>query len=173
MNTVNRELSRIILRTLVEYARAYPGDLHHQTGRLLHDLSAMEIEKIVEACKRHISIDFVSVGKEILRHRNERLLSELVHAGATNGLLREVFGVTPRQLTRLRGNGGKPPAVRRRLTDNETGLVLEFTSGIPLEDGSQLATIVLCLDIVREHDLPFMPVYRCVTENPDRNHDQE
>ncbi len=173
MNTVNRELSRIILRTLVEYARGYPGDLHHQTGRLLHGLSAIEMENIVESCKRHISIDIPSVGKEILRHRNERLLAELVRAGATNGLLREVFGITPRQLTRLRGSAGKPPTVRRSLTDVESDLVREQACGVTPEDNSHLATIVKCLDIAQEHDLPFMPVYRCVTGITDRDHDQE
>lgn len=172
MNTVNREIARVILRTLTEYARGVPGDLQDQTVQLLQSLSPIEMENIVEPCTRHFRIDFPSVGKEIIRHRNESLIVELVRAGASNSLLRNIFGVNPRQLTRIRGIVGKTRSDRRRLTGDEVAQVRKRVEEMPALDQSQLAVAVLCLDVSRNLELPFMPVYRQVTGNPAHSHDQ-
>ena len=173
MNTVNTELVRIILRTLIEYSRGYPGHLHDQTAQLLSGITPIEIENILEPCKQHFRIDIPSIGREIIRHRNDQLLRELVRAGATKALLRQIFGISPRQFTRLRDSVGNPEPCRRRLREEEIHQVRERSGSIPDGEGSPLALVVHCLDLSRELGLPFMPVYRANTDSSFQAHDQE
>lgn len=200
MNAVNREIARLILRTLADYARGsaeeppgYGGfdtsesdqpRLRIETAgreallskrdvwQLLPGLTPIEIENIVDQCAQHFRIDIPSVAREILRHRNEALLIDLVRAGAGNSLLRELFGIPPRQLTRLREAYGSPQSARRRLSEEEVRLVQEHANSMTGQDGSQLQLAAGSLEIARELGLPLMPVYRCVVERAGRSHDQ-
>lgn len=199
MNAVNRELARLILRTLANYARGAADEQRGHAGfetpdtsdarlrsetaglnarlakrdawQLLPGLTPIEIENIVDQCQRHFLIDIPSVAMEIVRHRNEALLVDLVLAGASNVLLRNLFGIPLRQLTRLRQEYGTPQPARRRLSADEIRLVHERADSMTGQDGSQLQLAAGSLEIALELGLPLMPVYRCVAERMGRSPD--
>lgn len=162
MTTVNEDLARIILRSLVVIAKggtpALPGD----SGTFIAGITPLEIEGLVRDCKRHLRIDVASIRREVIRARNEELVREFVAAGATNAMMHDLFGIRPKDLTRYRSELQVRPNGRHRFGPDEERLVLGQHEKTPAPQEPALLRAVWCLETARELGLPLMTVYHCI-----------
>ena len=165
MNSIEETLVRNMIRHIFVIAHDGEIELSDQTRQLLSGMTPLEIERVVDLCRVNIRVDFDSVIQNIRRVRNHTLMLELVKAGASNQLLRDLFGVNHKELSRHRAETGANPPSRRHLTEDEETLVLQRheRSPIPENHGPPFTRAAWALDASRELDLPYMAVYRSMT----------
>ena len=166
MNPLNEELVRTVLLGLVEISRNGSYSVSSRTRELFAEISPIEIEAIVNHCHRHVNVDVQSIEKDLLRIRRESLVRELILAGASNALVRDVFGLTPRELSLLRTETGVRSPSRRRLRAADIRLLESRLEDLPPGD-SILSRSVWSLEASRDLDLPLMSIYRHINTTQD------
>ncbi len=134
-------------------------DLTRWALRHLGGITPLEIECLAGPCRRHVHVHRTAIERELVRVRQEALICELITAGASNGLIRQVFGLAARDLSRLRQDAGEPAVRRRRLKAGEKRQLEVRRAQIP--PGDSLRSYVLWgLVAARECRLPLMSVVR-------------
>lgn len=164
MNSIEETLVRNMIRQIFVVANEGGVDLSDQTRALLAGITPLQIEQVVDLCRVNIRLDLDSMFQNIRRVRNHALMLELVKAGASNRLLRELFGVSSRELSRLRAETGANTPSRRALTEHEEPLVLERLERSPINQDSSFGRAIWSLGVATELGLPIMAVYRGVAE---------
>ena len=167
MTSLNEDLVRLVLRGLMDMSRNGSYAVSPETRQLFAGMTPIEVENIVTICQRHVNVDMQSIEKNLLRVRRESLVRELILAGASNSLVREVFGLSARDLTQLRAETGIQSPARKRLKAEDIQRLQSRLEQEPPGD-SLLSRSVWSLDASRELGLPLMSVYRHIntTQQP-------
>ena len=166
MMMVNREVARMVLRNLVDSADSGRHvDLSAlESAGLLH-LSPLEMEQAATRCALHVKIEVSDICRAIRQTRRNSLILQFVDAGASNRLLRMVFGLSMRSLTRLRKRAGiSNPGRPRQLTKVEETAVTRYSAVNPVPAGPCLLRAEWCLGAYEELNIPFMTIHRWVGE---------
>lgn len=164
--TVNREVVRMVIRNLIESTEnGHTGNLPGLERCGLMTLSPLEIEQVATRCVSLVKIDMPGLCREISQARKDSLVHDLVKAGASNQLLRNIFGTSIKDLTRLRrkaktSNPGRP----RRLSEAEETRVLHFCESTPIADESELRSAEWCLVAHQALHLPYMSLHAWATQ---------
>lgn len=167
--TDNQQIARMVIRTLVEGAQGDSG-VSDQDRRYLIGLGPVEIEQAAARCCEYVNVDIDHILREIRRTRNETVIRKFVRAGCSNQLLRELFGLTLRDLTRLRTEApGQSPGRPRRLTEAEEKELARYCRASPIPEGSDFLRAAWCLEARHELDIPFMSIHRYIAQRPKRS----
>lgn len=157
---VSKDMVRMIIWDLCE-SECLPDE----DRLLLMSLSPVDIEKISARCMSFINIEFGKILHEIKRVRKESRVDQFVYAGASNQVLRALFGLSPRGLTRLRSETmvncpGRP----RCMTIDEEAVMHDYCKYHPVPTHCEMVLANWCLDAHRLFDIPFMVIHRWTSE---------
>lgn len=166
MKPLEEDLIRNIIRALIETAQNSSVALNDQTRQLLGGISPLEIEQVVNLCSSHVRLDVDAMVRDVRRIKSQSMVTELITAGASNQLLRDLFGIRYRDIVLLRTELGINTPKRRVLTDQEERSILDRYRGYPIAESeagdTKFMAAVWSLAASRELDLPLMPIYRTV-----------
>ncbi len=166
---VNRDVIRMVIRNLIESAgNGYANNLSDQERCGLMNLTPLEVEQVVTQAESLVTVDVPGLLRSIGQARRDSLIKDLVQAGASNQLLRQIYGVSPRILTRLRREAGiSNPGRPRQLSENEESQVLDYCETMPMKNHVQPSRALLmaewCLEAHRTLDLPYMSLHEWAT----------
>ena len=122
-----------------------------------------EVQFLAERCLGYVHIDMYSIEREINRTHQRNFIRELMRAGASNRLIRDIFGLSPRDLTLLRSEAGvnvKEGQKRRKLKPEEERILVDHHQSFPIPNPSNLDRAAWSLEASRELSLPLMLIYR-------------
>ena len=171
MNSLNEELVRMALLGLMDLSRNGTHAVTPETRQLFEGMTPIEIEHVVTLCRRHVNVDMRSIEKTLLRVRKESLVRELIMGGASNSLIREVFGFSPRDLAQLRAEARIRSPSRKRLKPDDIRRLEARREQHP-PGYSLLSRSVWSLDASRELGMPLMSVYRHINSPSTQDHEQ-
>ena len=163
---VNRDVIRMVIRNLIESAGNGANTMSDQERCGLMNLSPLEIEQVVTQAESLVTVDVPGLLRSISQARRDSLMKDLVQAGASNQVLRQIYGVSPRILTRLRREAGiSNPGRPRQLSEDEESQVLDYCGetipmmGNHVVPGRALLMAEWCLEAHRTLGLPFMSLH--------------
>ncbi|MCY4219252.1 MAG: hypothetical protein OXE41_05050 [Gammaproteobacteria bacterium] len=136
----------------------------------LMDLSTHEMEETILHCTPYVHVDIPSIYLQIKRTRRNRLIRDFMKAGTSNDLLRKLFGLSVRNLSRMRRavniqNPGRP----RHLSIEEEDMLIKYCEDNPAPNGSELLLARWCLNIHSKTNIPFMTIYRWLNPTIENN----
>lgn len=172
MSTLNEDLVRVVLNGLKNISRNGTYALTPETRELFAEITPIEVENITNACRRHVSVDILSIERELNRIRREPLVRDLIVAGASNSLIRELFGLSVRDIARLRTDTCIHTPPRRRLKPCDARRVSERKEQNPPGD-TPLSRSVWSLEVARDLGLPLMSVYQHINTTTRQHHEQK
>ena len=155
----------MVIQNLIESAgNGHAGNLSDQERRDLMNLTPLEIEQVATGSESLVTVDVSGLLRCVSQGRRNSLIRDLVQAGASNQVLRQIYGASPRILTRLRREAGiSNPGRPRRLSEAEENRVLDYCETAPPSSHAALNRAVLmaewCLGAHRTLDLPFMSLH--------------
>ena len=163
IETVKNAIVRELFLHLVDYIGRHSAVFPDRAWRALSRMPDAEVQLLAERCLRYVHIDMYSIEREINRTHQRTFIRELMRAGASNRLVREIFGLSPRDLTRLRTEAGvnvKEGQKRRKLKPEEERKLVDHHQSFPISNPSSLDRATWSLEASRELNLPLMLIYR-------------
>ena len=150
------QIKRAVIRVL----------LVQRFGEDVPTLPSQQIEKFIQQCEDCVTIDMDQIEQKFGKIRSVSIVQELIVAGCHNRLLRIVFGISLRKLSQLRSQAGiSNPWRARPLRKFEARKLDEDFSSRPIHDWSDQYQVALwCLSAHKRHGLPFVSIYRHITD---------